>query len=258
MDRATVPGPAPIASQSTPADAETLKKIRNLLPHAAPYRYLEVGSYLGASLLPHLMDPACETAISIDKRPTRQYDERNKFYSYEGVTTARMVGLLAAHAGPEAMSKLRTHDGTAGDLDLSAYAGTIDLAFIDGEHTTSAVFDDFLAVRRLMKPSSLIVFHDRLVVFQALMNVESLLRHSGQPFERAFLPESVCVVAIGDVAERARPWFAAETFSRSTVEAASREYLIRQTVKNYAIRCLRSALGIRRRDAAHAGSSPVA
>lgn len=238
--------PPQIASQSTPADRKALKKIRNLLPESSRYRYLEIGSYLGASLFPHLTDPACGLAISIDKRPKLQYDERNKFYSYEGVTTARMVGLLEAHAGPEVMRKLRTYDGSASELDLSVYAGTVDLAFIDGEHTIRAAFDDFLAVRPLMKPASLIVFHDALIVFQGLMNVESMLHHSGQQFESAFLPDSVYVVALGDLATRARPWFAAKSISRRKAEAASREYLIRQTVRNYAVRCLRSALGIRR------------
>lgn len=237
--------PPAIVSQSTPADGVTLKKIRNLLPESTRYRYLEIGSYLGASLFPHLTDPACEVAISIDKRPKLQYDERNKFYSYEGVTTARMVGLLEAHAGPVAMRKLRTHDASASELDLSAYAGTVDLAFIDGEHTIGAVFDDFLAVRPLMKPSSLIAFHDALIVFQGLMNVESMLLHSGQEFESAFFPDSVFVIALGDLATGARPWFAAKALSRHTLEAASREHLIRQTVRNYAIRCLRGALGIR-------------
>ena len=72
-----------IKTQLTDDDKQTLLgcqfAVRNLLPQ---YNYLEIGSYLGGSIQPHLLDEKCARVYSIDKRPLRQPDERGVDYIY--------------------------------------------------------------------------------------------------------------------------------------------------------------------------------
>src|SRR5689334_6384187 len=55
------------------------------------YIYLEIGSYLGGSIQPHLLDKKCGRIYSIGKRPVHQPDERGVDYAYLNNSTARMI-----------------------------------------------------------------------------------------------------------------------------------------------------------------------
>src|SRR6516162_9870377 len=73
-------------------DRTSFLRIQRLVRRLQPgYIYLEIGSDIGASLLPHLLDPSCAMAISIDSRPERQPDERGKDFYYPGNSTVRML-----------------------------------------------------------------------------------------------------------------------------------------------------------------------
>src|ERR1044072_3278451 len=80
-----------IESQSTDNYKRSLlacqRAPRQLVPD---YNYLEIGSYLGGSIQPHLLDEKCARIISIDKRPEKQPDERGANYTYLNNSTARM------------------------------------------------------------------------------------------------------------------------------------------------------------------------
>src|SRR5262249_19291696 len=76
---------------------------RSLLAvHRAPARrhpaiaYLEIGSHLGGSLQPYLLDPRCRAIYSIDPRPAAQKDDRAPGFvaAYGQNSTARMLALL--------------------------------------------------------------------------------------------------------------------------------------------------------------------
>jgi hypothetical protein len=59
------------------SDRTSFLRVQRLVRTIQPdYAYLEVGSDLGGSLLPHLLDPACRVAVSVDPRPESQPDER--------------------------------------------------------------------------------------------------------------------------------------------------------------------------------------
>src|SRR5215469_1027867 len=60
------------------------------------YDYLEIGSHLGGSIQPHLLDPKCRCICSIDRRLGVQADNRGIPYKYPDNSTARMLDLLAA------------------------------------------------------------------------------------------------------------------------------------------------------------------
>jgi len=59
-----------ISSETSPADKFSLLAIQNALrQRKRSYVYLEIGSHLGGTIQPHLMDPQCQKIYSIDKRP---------------------------------------------------------------------------------------------------------------------------------------------------------------------------------------------
>jgi len=81
-----------IESQSTDDDKRSLLACQLAVRELRdPYIYLEIGSYIGGSIQPYLLDPRCKRIYSIDKRPAKQPDERGIDYIYENNSTARMM-----------------------------------------------------------------------------------------------------------------------------------------------------------------------
>ena len=81
-----------LESQTTVNDRISLLRLQRFVRHqAGSYRYLETGSHLGGSLLPHLADPRCAKVVSIDPRPASQPDERGTIFRYDDNSTERMI-----------------------------------------------------------------------------------------------------------------------------------------------------------------------
>ena len=81
-----------LLTQSSEGDRRSLLDIQNIVRAVdASYVYLEVGSHLGGTLLPHLMDPLCRVVVSVDPRPASQADERGRVFHYERNSTSRMI-----------------------------------------------------------------------------------------------------------------------------------------------------------------------
>jgi len=103
--------------------------------------------------------------LSIDDRGRVLRDERGVSLDYSAITTQSMLDDL--HRCGISTDKLRTFDGSIHTLDDN-YTATFDLAFIDGEHTDEACFRDFLWTLPLMKPNSIIIFHDSTLIYKSL------------------------------------------------------------------------------------------
>jgi hypothetical protein len=143
------------------------------------YAYIEIGSFLGGSLTPFLMDPACRMVLSIDERGRIQPDERGMSYDYSAFTTHSMISELMQHGMPT--EKLKTFDGSIHAL-TDFPPTSFDIAFIDGEHTDEACFRDFLWTFPLMKPDSIVIFHDSTLVYKALKLIMVYLDKSKRPY----------------------------------------------------------------------------
>lgn len=192
-----------LPTQTSSEDRRTLLALQNIAASRGPYHYLEIGSHLGGSLLPHILDVRCRSAISIDTRPEAQPDARGAWYAYEDNSTARMVALIRDSGAPESeIEKLRTYDSNAAVAAESWPAASIDLAFIDGEHTVVAVVSDFLAILPSMKSDAIVAFHDADVVFQGLLSIENVLRFLKVEFVSAFLPDGMFAIATGAMTSR--------------------------------------------------------
>lgn len=174
-----------------------LIRVQELVSARGPYAYVEIGSYLGRSLQPHVQDAACTRAVSIDLRPDVVSDERGDLDMYKGITADDMVRGLSEVCSQEQLGKLEAV--TANSDALRVREGeTFDLAFIDGEHTNTAVFRDFLNVLRVLSGDGVICFEDTSLVLPGILNALAVLDDRGIAHAHVFGKGNITVVALGD------------------------------------------------------------
>ncbi|MEO8574245.1 MAG: hypothetical protein ABI481_09775, partial [Pyrinomonadaceae bacterium] len=119
-----------IDSQSTENDKRSFLAIQLAVRNLRPgYKYLEIGSYLGGSIQPHLLDDSCARIYSIDKRPVKQPDARGFDYTYLNNSTERMLEKLRTVASDK-MDKLVTIDGDSRSIDPAEIEEKVDVCFI--------------------------------------------------------------------------------------------------------------------------------
>ncbi len=187
-----------IPSQSSDNDKRSLLACQLAARELAPgYNYLEVGSYLGGSIQPHLLDEKCARIYSIDKRPEKQPDERGAEYTYLNNSTARMMEKLREVA-PEKLDKITTIDGDTRSLDPSQINEKIQLCFIDGEHTDEAAVSDFKFCLKVLDTNGAIVFHDAAITYNGLDECVKYLQDNQINYRAYNLPDIVFAVEIGD------------------------------------------------------------
>jgi hypothetical protein len=216
-----------IESQTSADDRRSFLAIQNAVRRwKGDYVYLECGSHVGGSLLPHILDPRCKLLYSVDKRPQLQPDERGVSYEYPQNSSQRMLALLAEHASAAHLAKLHTFDLDASALTVSQIQVRPDLILIDAEHTISAVFRDFLNLHRLCHPATIYVFHDAHLTFSGLQNIETFLRYSGVVFDSYVLPSIVYVLATNDAREALRPVGEKFGLNMEQFAAAARDQLM--------------------------------
>lgn len=146
---------------SSVADRRSLLALHAALAARGNFRFLEVGSYLGASLQAFIVDPRCTRIVSIDRRDQVSPDERPIQPEYPGNTTGQMLDRLSEVQGAD-LEKLITIDSSTEELEPAGL--TADLCFIDAEHTNAAVLRDARFCRRVIRDRGVIVFHKRAVV----------------------------------------------------------------------------------------------
>lgn len=185
-----------IASQTTDDDKKSLLAIQNAIREIRPnYTYLEIGSHLGGSMQPHLLDNKCAKIYSIDKRPLVQPDERGVNYGYPENSTKRMLDLLNEISPTE---KIYTIDGETKTISKSEIKEKAQLCFIDGEHTDQATKIDFDFCLDVLDNSGAILFHDSFVIYNAIWDCMEKLRAKNIKFEAYNLPSVVFVIEIND------------------------------------------------------------
>lgn len=195
-----------IESQTTASDKRSLLALRDLAAADGEFSYLEIGSHLGGSLQPFVVDERCTRIISIDPRPLSQPDKRlpeGEHHHYEGNSTERMLSLLSAIPAADA-SKITAIDAGAEAIDPASITMEPTLCFIDGEHTDMAALRDAMFCAAVA-PRSIIAFHDRGAVGRGISAFMRVAGGYGNP-----LPDTVFVVDLAgrrrlDSLQR-RPW----------------------------------------------------
>lgn len=188
-----------ITSQTDEFDKRSLlacqRATRNLL---GKYVYLEIGSYLGGSIQPFLLDSSCETIFSLDKRPFSQPDERGVDFIYKNNSTARMLDNLNLVA-PGNLDKIVCIDGDVSEIDKTKITRKPDLCFIDGEHTDEACQRDFhFCLETMNRERGAVVFHDAAVIYHGLKEIVEFLEAKEIKFTAYNLPDVMFVIEIGD------------------------------------------------------------
>jgi hypothetical protein len=186
-----------IESQTSEFDRISLLRLQSIVRRiCGKYVYLEIGSHLGGTLLPHLLDPACEAVHSIDPRPLSQPDERGKAFNYDDNSTQRMIDRLALAAPPRALDILTTWEKDAANIPPTAFSRKFNLALIDGEHTNLAVFSDFLSILPVLSRDAVVAFHDANLVLDGIGNIERFLRYEKTEHVTMFLRDCVAVIGL--------------------------------------------------------------
>jgi len=187
-----------IESQSSDDDKQSLLACQLAVRELKPdYKYLEIGSYLGGSIQPHLFDEKCAKIYSIDKRPLHQPDERGVDYTYLNNSTERMMELLREVA-PKKIGKITTINGDTRQINSSKVEDKISLCFIDGEHTDEAVFSDFRFCLNVLAENGAIVFHDASITYNGIANSIKHLQENSIKFRAYSLPDIIFVIETGD------------------------------------------------------------
>jgi hypothetical protein len=160
-------------------DRRSLLALHAALAARGDFGYLEVGSYLGASLQSFIADPRCRRIVSVDRRDAISVDERGVAPDYPNNTTAHMLERLSKV--PEAeLEKLTTIEASTEKLDAAELSA--DLCFIDAEHTNAAALRDARFCRQVIRERGVIVFHHRTLVGDAVRQfLAELSRHRAYP-----------------------------------------------------------------------------
>ncbi len=191
------PGIFVLETQTSRNDRQSLLRLQRLTRKGnGDYCYLEIGSHLGGSLLPHLADSRCGSAISIDPRPAIQLDERGPMAVYPENSTQRMIDGLRRYLQDAELVKLQTFDADASSVPRTAVARPVHLALIDGEHTNVATVSDFLAIVPFLTDDAIVVFHDSNLIFDAISHIERILNFMRVPFQTMFLPDVVAAIGL--------------------------------------------------------------
>lgn len=168
-----------ISSQSTEEDKKSFLALQLATRELhSDYNYLEIGSHIGGSIQPHLLDDKCAKIYSIDKRPLQQPDERGIDYVYQNNSTERMLEHLKKVA-PEKLDKVTTIDGDTREINPSQIKDKIQLCFIDGEHTDSTVVSDFKFCLEVLDENGLIFFHDAQITYNGIAECIKFLKNAG-------------------------------------------------------------------------------
>jgi hypothetical protein len=162
-----------VSSQTSPGDRRSLLAVQRAVARAhGQYAYLEIGSYYGGSIQPHLADARCTKIYSLDPRPAQQPDDRcsDRPFSYEPVSSERMLALLS-DTGLGDVKRIECIESDASEVDLGRIAVAPRIAFIDGEHTKRAVASDFDFCSRVLSDDGVMLLHDFPVMATTILRL---------------------------------------------------------------------------------------
>jgi hypothetical protein len=188
-----------IESQSTDPDKQSLLAVQSAVRGLRDsYVYLEIGSHVGGSIQPHLLDDRCARIYSIDKRPLVQPDARGVDFHYLNNSTERMMENLR-ELDPIAVDKVVTFDGDTNTLSPGVIDQAPQLCLIDGEHTDEAMKKDFEFCRKVLdERGGAILFHDADITYNGIFDCVRGLEDQGVEFRAYNLPNVLFVVELGD------------------------------------------------------------
>lgn len=162
-----------IPSQTSDATRRSLLAVQRATARRHPeFSYLEIGSHLGGSIQPYLLDPRCRAIYSIDLRPASQPDDRapGAVATYENNSTERMMENLRELDRSQA-GKVRCFEKDASQVEPALLSPPPLIALIDAEHTRRAVLSDFAFCRKVLAEQGTVLFDDFSIVYPAVLEI---------------------------------------------------------------------------------------
>lgn len=188
-----------IHSQTSENDKRSLLAIQEAVGDIFDtFVYLEIGSYLGGSLQPYVLNEKCREIYSIDKRPVAAADDRGYAQIYRNNTTEHMLANLE-ELSPDGVRKIKAIDGDVSEIATDAITSKPQICFIDGEHTDAATWRDFEFCRKVMAEDGIIIFHDAMIIYNCLSRAIDGLKAEGRKIHAYNLPDVVFVIEIGNL-----------------------------------------------------------
>lgn len=185
-----------IETQTTIGDCRSLLAVQRVIrKNSSHYSYLEIGSHLGGTIQPFLLDSRCIKIYSIDPRPLSQPDDRIPGYIayYKGNSTQRMLQLLKA-TGYGKIDKIVCIEDDAANVDKGDILVRPYISLIDGEHTCRATVSDFNFIRSVVAPEGAVLFHDFNIVWKAIKSIINSLKNEGVNFCAIKLEDNMFVI----------------------------------------------------------------
>jgi len=218
-------------SQTTPGDRRSLLAVQRAVANKfGSYTYLEIGSYMGGSIQPHLADERCTKIYSIDPRPASLPDDRVQGeWHYEENSTARMLALLTQSRLGDT-GKIECFDTDAAKLPPERIQLKPQLLFIDGEHTKTAVLSDFRFCHTVKATHSVVLFHDFSIIHQGIRAACEDLNADGTPYVPLMLEGDVFAIFFD------RELLASDTYLRDMCEHHRhfwRRYLVKSWIRDH-------------------------
>jgi hypothetical protein len=186
-----------VPSQTTANEKKALLALQLALRRLQPFGYLEIGSYLGGSLQPYVLDCRCTSVISIDPRPDAIVDVRGRKGGY-GVSLDDMLTGLKKIPGAD-LKKLHTINASTSALSAGDLPARPDICFVDGEHTDKAALADARFCLCAMGENGLIVFHDANLVYGGIEIFVQELEAAGRSFRAFSFLDSVFFIELGNL-----------------------------------------------------------
>ena len=242
-----------IPSQTSTEDRRSLLTLQAAVRRKyGRYAYLEIGSHLGGTIQPHIVDPLCSAIYSVDSRPFHQPDERGEIFSYENNSTIRMLQHLE-HVPGRDLSKLTTFDCTAAEVDPGSIPVRPSLCFVDAEHTDQAVVSDFQACWNLTRGCSVYCFHDSWILYRGLSSIITRLERESVPLVALYLPSFLFVIDTSNsgvldepqVAARLRDGWRGYLESMNLMDTYRRFYIEHTTSRASGVATVLASSGIR-------------
>lgn len=220
-----------IESQTTSDDRITLLHVQNFIRDHGPYYYLEIGSFRGGTIQPHYIDPLCLSINSIDPRPEYTPDERGVSCYYDLVKSSDMIFNLT-NAFPDVNNKVTCFDSDTSSVAKSDLKCEPNLLFIDGEHTDSAAYKDFLFCCKVKADDSLIILHDSHYIYNSIPLMKKFLVSHSIDFKSLKLGGSIYCFFFGDYIKSMSPVLENLSICESSYFAKSRKKLLRSKIRN--------------------------
>lgn len=186
-----------IPAQLSPSDKASFLTL--LAAHGevfGDFSYLEIGSHLGGSIAPLLINPRCRKIYSIDKRPEVQPDDTGQPCYYPGNSTERMMQNLRG-IDPTADQKVVCFDGDTATVPVPTFDLRPTICLIDGEHTDAISYRDYQFCRKVIQDRGTLVFHDANTLYLTLQRIVTELEQEGVSFDAYCLADAIFVISFG-------------------------------------------------------------